>query len=201
MGVHGSNIRGVSLDRLGTSTPEHPNYKASQEKNWSSAGRRLFCGSAEKLLPPDCFTDKAVRRTLARDLRLSQQHPRDEDFIPLAQHKARARAWTPSDEEDLTQEGLMALLEALEQEPNVHNPVAFAATVMRRAMGNFYQGKSTVALFDRTRIKDHFATTRPSGPDDLLIKEYFDFIERACGEESRKIVEELVHPGDEFGQW
>lgn len=74
---------------------------------------------------------------------------RAEDFFPLAKRLARRHAWNPADVDDLTQEGMLALLIALER-TSPENPRAFAQTVLSRTMRGYYNPKRRAVPFYET---------------------------------------------------
>lgn len=139
------------------------------------------------------------------------------DYFPLARKIARRIAWTPSDEEDLVQEGILALHKALQKTPTPEEPAGFASVVLSRAMREYYPKRkgdgslppSFDLLFDSPSLNDPdislsglSASAGAIDPlDDLDIAEYLADLESRCGRQARWAAQNLIAPGEQFGGW
>lgn len=131
-------------------------------------------------------------------------------FLPLARALARrVAAYGDQDaQDDLVQEGMIALCEALRTRPSPHKPHAFARCVLRRRMLTYHNRHSA----RRTTVPVEQA--HPDGPvPDVLIQPAPDHdgrraldhflaeLEKRHGRQARWAAENMIEPGDAFGRF
>ena len=136
----------------------------------------------------------------------------DEDvasYLSLAQQTAWRIAWLPEHVDDLVQEGLVALLIAARKTKQIDNPGAFAHTVFRRAMQDFYSihDRKDRMVQPAEDAAVHVAVINIEPLRKVLWQEelhridaYFDAVREALGSRAERIARNLHNP-DEGVRW
>lgn len=134
-----------------------------------------------------------------------------EQFMPLARSLAHKLATQPADQDDLVQEGCLALHRALSSGPVPANPYAFAKTVLFRQMLNHRRRSK-----DREQAHLPLPAESDDGvvmPDQLLgnevaqnddaeyLETYLRDLEAVCGKSARWAAENLLRPGSTVGKF
>lgn len=118
-------------------------------------------------------------------------------LLPLARVLARGLARTPTDVDDLVQEALFAVHEALRRTPHPRCLEAFARHVMQRAMWRFYDRRyigdawqANVDPLDKVQGVGYSTWIE----EQVSLDDYFVALERKYGSLVRRVAEQLFAP-------
>ena len=121
--------------------------------------------------------------------------PDIKSFIPYAKILARRIAWIPADEDDLVQEGLLALHLALQKTKDIKCIKSFSKTVMSRHMQNYYRPKDRKNPPPVELLPEHYPTENSreeSALGRIDIRRFLRSLEEAEGKIARQAAEMLL---------
>lgn len=129
---------------------------------------------------------------------MSRPLPGLEELEGLARAMAKRRARVAADNDDLIQEGLMAVHAAALQGTTAEHPWRLAKTIMQRAMARFYKRQRCRAPEGEpiAGLAPIPARLGSEHQDRILGLEYFDALEKKCGSTARRAIENLYEVRD-----
>src|SRR5690606_26601026 len=108
-------------------------------------------------------------------------------------------------QDDLVQEGMIALWEALRKRPRPHKPHAFARCVLRRRMLSCHHRRPSTVRLDHAHpdgpVPDVLITHAPDHDGRRAIERFLAELEARHGPEARWAAENMIAPGDAFGRF